>query len=283
MSRKIRARAEARARARARVRAEVGVRAEAEAGARVRARYMRMKNLNFIFSILLFSFATLYCDETMTLRDNLPLAQKGDFIVISAGKTETLLNIVDKQNTTITIEEIAIPEQIRKSYKMPWKQWALQGAPGNTSWVIYDIDLTNGKMARYYSFSKQGWFEIPEADNFLSKLLTLKLYKIPENERKMMGPKPTTGPDWRKIWQPTLIFDGKKVDGVTFDAWRTVWPKDKSDLSGKTIDVYLPKSGENYPSYFPYWLQVSGVVGKAKVRIIDSGNKLDTQKKFPQG
>jgi hypothetical protein len=41
--------------------------------------------------------------------------------------------------------------------------------------------------------------------------------------------------------------------------------------SGKSIEVYVPHENNKYPSYFPYWLQISGLISNAKVRIIDSG------------
>ena len=47
-----------------------------------------------------------------------------------------------------------------------------------------------------------------------------------------------------------------------------------ADLSNKTIEIYLPRNSQIYPTYFPYWLQVNGVAGKAKIRIIDSGSRL---------
>ena len=90
------------------------------------------------------------------------------------------MHIYDKQNQILTIEEIALPESKRPSH-LSWKEWVIQNAPGNTSWVMYDIDLRTGQMVRYFSFTKNNWYEIPDADNFLSKLLTLKMTKIPEN------------------------------------------------------------------------------------------------------
>ena len=75
-----------------------------------------------------------------------------------------------------------------------------------------------------------------------------------------------------------MIVEGQVVPGVEFNAWRTRWIKDDSELSGKVIDIYLPKDADKHLSYFPYWLQISGVVGKAKVRIIDSGLGLRSPK-----
>jgi hypothetical protein len=215
--------------------------------------------------------------ESLFLRDNLKRANRGDYLVISFNKTDTLMNISDKNKGVLTIEEIAIPESLRRKYSSGWRRWVEEGAPGHTSWTMYDIDISSGSMLRYYSFSKRGWFEIPEGDNFLFKLLNLRLIKLPESARKKIGSNPS-GIDFRQLWQPPMIVDGRLVKGVLFDAWRTNWVKDGSELSGKTIEVYLPQDNQKYPAYFPYWLQVSGVIGKTKIRIIDSGTHLKSPK-----
>lgn len=213
--------------------------------------------------------------EELFLRNNLQRAQPGDYLVISANKTQTLMHIYDKQNQILTLEEIVVPES-KRAANVSWKEWVRQGAPENTSWVMYDIDLHTGKMIRYYSFSKKNWFEIPDADNFLSKLLNLKFTKIPNNARKRIGPKINSGPELRSLWQPRMVVEGKIIKGVMFDAWRTTWPRDGSELSGKTIEVYLPHDSQRYPAYFPYWLQINGAIGKAKIRMIDSGSQLQS-------
>ena len=226
------------------------------------------------------SHSTLLQGEELILRNNLQRAQPGDYIVISANKTQTLLLIHAKHQSILTIEEIAVPES-KRSPTLSWKEWINQGAPGHTSWVRYDIDLQTGKMLHYYSFTKKNWFNIPDADNFLSKLLNLKFIQIPENARKRVGPKPRSGPEMRPLWQPRMIVEGQPIKGVQFDAWRTRWPRDGSDLSDKAIEVYLPQDSQRYPAYFPYWLQINGAIGKAKIRIIDSGSKLQSPKPSP--
>lgn len=207
--------------------------------------------------------------DPLHLKDNLQQALPGDFLVISANKTITVMHIYDKQAGILIVEEIAVPEG-RKPQKISWREWVENNAPGNTSWVMYEIDLYTGRMLRYYSFSKQGWFEIAEADNFLSKMLNLRLSPIPDKDRKKIGTKLFATDDSR-FWQPPLVVDGQLIRGVKFDAWRTRWPKDSSDLSGKAIELYLPQDNQAFPSYFPYWLQINGVPGRARVRMIDSG------------
>lgn len=237
--------------------------------------------------LLLFAFLAGFVSipsvhsEELVLRNNLMLAQTGDYIVVSANKTLTLLLVHGRKEPILTIEEVAVPE-IKKPSNMDWKSWIQNGAPNHCSWVMYDIDLKTGQMLRYYSFSKKNWFDIPEADNFLSKLLNLKFAKIPDAARKRIGPpKVRSGPDLRAVWQPKMIVGGKAIEGVSFEAWKTKWPRDNSDLSGRNIEVYLPADSKQYPAYFPYWLQISGMVGNAKIRIIDSGNKLQSPKAYP--
>lgn len=235
-------------------------------------------NLPLFFLYILFCFDCSSVDDTLILKNNLTTAQVGDYIVISSNKTETLMHIYDKQGRTLTIEEIAVPENKRKQCQLGWKEWVLNNAPGNTSWVIYDIDIDSGAMLNYFSFTKNNWFEIPDADNFLSKLLNLKFQKIPEKLRKKIGPRTNSGGESRHLWQPRMVLDGKVINGILFDAWKTRWPKDSTDLSNKTIEIYLPKEDAKYPSYFPYWLQISGLIGKAKIRMIDSGRNLKSPK-----
>lgn len=231
----------------------------------------------FFFTCCIIGTSTPLLAEELILRDNLQRAHPGDYVVISSNKIQTLMHIYAKKNEILTIEEIAVPESKRSS-ETNWKEWVSQGAPENISWVMFDIDLHTGQMMRYYSFTKKNWFEIPDADNFLSKLLNLKFTKIPESARKRVGPKPISGPEWRPLWQPRMIVEGQPLHGVAFDAWRTKWPRDGSDLSGKTIEVYLPRDSQRYPAYFPYWLQINGAIGKAKIRIIDSGSQLQSLK-----
>lgn len=234
--------------------------------------------LHSIFYIIFFSlfspFISLH-SESLQLRDNLRYAQEGDFIVTQACNTLTLLHIYDRQKDLLTVEEISLPQKNRPTN---WQTWLNQNAPGHSQWSVYEINLQTGKRVRSYSFTKGYWFELSETDDFLTKMLNLTFEKIPLSSRKLIGPKPTSGPDLRTVWQPPAIVNGQTVRGVKFDAWRTRWPRDQSELAGKMIEVYVPQDNQQYPSYFPYWLQINGAMGRAKVRIIDSGSKLISPK-----
>jgi len=228
----------------------------------------------FLFSLIfaLLAIGRLCALDTLYLKDNLKKANKGDFIVTAQNKTYSLLHMYAKTNRTLTIEEISIPSTKVKLNNFSWRDWVRRGAPSNTSWVIYTIDLDTAEMKDFFSVTKNSWCNVSSQDNILSTLLNLRLEYVPLQQRKRVGlGNLSSKNDKRPIWQPRMVVDGQAIDGVPFDAWKTIWPKDGSELSGKTIEVFVPEVNSDYPSYFPYWLQISGLVGKAKIRIIDSG------------
>ncbi len=240
-----------------------------------------MKRAFLIF--MLFFAVPLMGTEAFYLRDNLKLAQKGDYLVTAQGKMATVLHIFERTPQGLLIEEVSIPSAQLPCTFTNWKQWMEQGAPGNTAWVVYGLDLATGHMLQCYSMTKRAWINIPEATNFLTTLLNLQFTRIPDWQKKKAGPPPLPGiPDRRQAWQPRMILESQEIKGVLFDAFRARWPSDKTILSDKTIDVYLPQETGRYPAYFPYWLQISGVVGKAQVYIIDSGHEMKSPALLPK-
>ncbi len=235
-----------------------------------------MPKLPFYFLVFFFSLFSTSFAQTLCLKENLQRARPGDYIVMVANKTVTLMHIYSRQDPFLIVEEIAAPFT-RQSTQMDWKSWIRNGAPGHNSWVMYEIDLRSGRMERYYSLSKGHWYAVADVDNFLSKLLNLRLQYIPEKERRKVGVKLATERG-APLWQPPLKVEGQTIRGILFDGWRTRWPKDGSDLSGKIIEIYLPQDSYAYPAYFPYWLQIQNSIGKSRVRIIDSGTAMQSPK-----
>jgi len=238
---------------------------------------MNLRLFATIFLLLFCGFlSSLKAEVTeLLLRDNMSRSQVGDYLVTAQNKNYSILLIRKKEGEQLSVEEITMPMSRVPQTNFSWKNWIENRAPGNTSWVMYVIHLPTGTMQQTYSFTRNEWVTIPQSQNFLSTLLNLRLNRVEDHERKKVGPPPAQDSfDRRPYWQPPLIVEGKCIKGVTFDSWRTRWPKDGSELSGKIIEVYIPKDNDKYPSYFPYWLQVSGVVGNAKVRIVDSGSHL---------
>lgn len=207
------------------------------------------------------------------LKENLAHAEKGDFVVVSQGKSYTLFLIADTADELLTIEEITIPEALANQCVPTWKRWVQNGAPQNSSWIRYQIDLKKSVVKNYFSYTKNSRFSIPEADNFLATLMKLELKPIPDAARKKVGSRKSLQKE-RAVWQPAMVVDGEAIEGVVFDAYSTIWPKDGGPLSGKLIEIYLPHDSGQYPAYFPYWLQVKGMGGQATVRVVDSGKGL---------
>lgn len=228
----------------------------------------------FLQWLLIFFMSVVGSGEALTMRHYLPQARKGDFIVTAQNKNHTLLHIYDKTPTTLTIEEITIPSA-RIPSTFSWREWVRQGGPHHTSWILYAINQQTGQIEECFSVSQNGWLNLSKSESFLPTLLNLELTPIPTSQLRRVGPPPVDeSQDRRPIWQPNMVVDGKIIKGVPFEAWRAQWPKDESELSGKVIEIYLPAESTKYPSYFPYWLQVKSLVGKASARIVDSGTQL---------
>lgn len=237
----------------------------------------------FLFNLLLMLCFDLHATEDIfLLRNNLQRAQTGDYIVTTQNKNYTILLVRGRENDNLNIEEITVPHSRISGKSFSWKQWVEQGAQGNTCWVMYPIHLPTGTIQKVFSFNKNEWMTIPQSQNFLSTLLSLQFQQVPQMERRKIGPPPLFGSqDNRSAWQPPLVVDGNIIPNITFTAWRTLWPKDGSDLAGRTVEIFLPDDQNKYPAYFPYWLQISGPLGKAKVRIVDSGSSLSSPGRIP--
>jgi hypothetical protein len=229
--------------------------------------------LFFICLPLVFCHAA---ENELFLKDNLKFAKPGDYLVTMQNKNYSLLLVRSVEAGQISVEEITVPAvRLPSKPGFSWKRWIQEGAPKNSSWLLYKIKLPEGTMQQAYSYTRNEWVVVPQTQNFLSTLLNLKMQRIPQEERKRVGLKHSNDrPDDRPLWEPKLVFEGKTVPGVAFCAWRARWPKDGSGLSGKVIEAYLPKEEGSYPAYFPYWMEVIGMVGKAKVRIVDAGSLL---------
>ncbi len=221
------------------------------------------------------------------LKNRLQGSQVGDYIVTAIDNTYTVILIKEKFDHQMSIEEITIPYHRLHDKRFPWagwRHWVECGAPGHTSWVMYSIHCNSGNMRQYFSYSNNQWTQMKDVENFLSVLLNSRFVKVPKNDMKRVGvvpPSERNGQDRRRIWTPKMVYEGQVVHGLEFEAWRTRWPRDCSELSGKTITVYLPADERKYPTYFPYWLEIQGMLGKAKIRIIDSGKGLESPRPGP--
>jgi hypothetical protein len=228
----------------------------------------------FLFCLSLYFFNDSLRADEFCLRELFAQAEPGSYFVTEQNKNYTFLHIFQKNDSFIILEEVSIPLS-RFPKKTTWKEWFEKGAQGHTAWLMTQINLKTGKCEEAFSFIHQGWLDLSHADHFLATLLNLKFAAVPEPERRRIGlPPGYHKTDKRPLWNPPLIVEGKIIPHVAFSAWKTRWPNDGSELSRKIIEIYLPSfedTPSRCPAYFPYWLEVEGKMGSAKVRIVDSG------------
>jgi hypothetical protein len=234
-----------------------------------------MKKIVFFF---LFVVSGLQAFE---LKDRLQKAKTGDYIVAEANKMVTLLAIRSLTPTTLVLEEITAPLQNLKNRPTSWPAWIKEKAPGHTSWTMTEIDLATGQVLECYSFSKSAWLQLSQKESLFARLLNLPLQKTAPSEQKKIGPPPLQGEsDFRKIWSPPLVFEGKKLEHASFEVFETLWPDDGTDLARQKVSLYFDRENR---SPFPFWIQVDTTHLTATVRTIDAGKNLPiVYRSFPR-
>ena len=232
----------------------------------------------FTILLLLFSSTSL-ADDGLHLNKLFGKAVVGDFVVSLQEHVYSLYNIFAKSDNFIILEQVSVPEALRKQQKMTWKEWLAMGAPGHHSWDMLEINLNDGKVREFYSFSRKGWMDVLQTENFLSSLLMLKLSLIPNSERRKIGFSNVGSEQHQPLWRPRLYVEGKLLDDINFSAYRAKWSKDGTELSGKELEIYIPEDSDLYPSYFPFWIQLQHGLGRVNLRVVDSGRDMVSPKK----
>jgi hypothetical protein len=218
--------------------------------------------MRFFFFLLLFPLFAFGA----TLKERIARAETGDFVVMSQGKSSSVLLIRSLSSSSLILEEITAPEKENR----PWKEWVEKGAPGHTSWVMYEIDLVENKLVESYSPSQKRWLFVDEVDAFLPQLLALNLSPIAKDNRKRIGPPPPPGePDQRAFWIPPFVTSGAKKERPQVESWQGVWPEDGSRLEACLVELYFEKE-----TPLPIWIELKSPHYAFKIRAVDSGRKL---------
>jgi hypothetical protein len=229
----------------------------------------------FLFLILF--LCVVANGSEVCLRGKLAQAPEGSFLVLEQNKIFTFFHIHQRSETALIFEEVSIPAATVGKKGMNWKAWFESGAPGHTCWLMSEIDLSSGACKETFSFTHKGWIDTSDSNSFLTTLLNLRFFEIPREDRRKVGlAPPYHQEDRRPIWHPRLVVEGHIIPYIAFRAYKARWPADGSELSRKDVEIYLPEPQANqenspYPLYFPYWLEIEGKIGSAKVRVIDSG------------
>lgn len=217
-----------------------------------------------LFPIYLFSYS---------IQEKFQHASPGDYIVLEQNKTCSLVIIHSKNNNHMIFEEISFPYSKLSKTGKEWSSWMKNGAKHATSWDLFEIDLATNELVECYSFTKNSFLQIDQNLSFITKLLSLQLEPVKNSDRKKIGPPPSHGQsDFRKLWNPPLYQNNKKVSNASFEVYSASWPKDESVLSQKKIEVYFDKNNPTFP--FPHWIHIKDSSYTFKIRSIDSGKNL---------
>ncbi len=208
--------------------------------------------------------------EVNCLQTVLSRGEKGDYIVAESGKLFTLIHIRAIDANKIVLEEISAPTKNKPTQS--WAGWVRQKAPGHSSWSILEMNLQTGQITDCYSFSKNAHIQISPKESLLATLLQLPLKPVSSQERRRVGPPPLQGEsDFRKLWTPPLIFEGKAVIDPQFSVFQTTWPNDDSELGGRQITLYFDQK-MRIP--LPLWIDVETSHMTFRFHVIDSGKNL---------
>ncbi|MEX0961375.1 MAG: hypothetical protein WDZ28_00775 [Simkaniaceae bacterium] len=221
-----------------------------------------------VFFLLLLFTSSLFCN-IHSAKEKFYFAKKGQYIVTEQQNIYSFLTILEKKEHQLILEEITLPVSQKKK-KESWANWYQKGAHGQTSHILYEIDIDQALLKRAYSLSQKAYLK-PEA--LLPQLLSLPLKKLKPHERKKIGPTPPCDQiDTRKIWNPPLFRLGKKVQNPCFEAYSARWPRDETPLSQKKINLYFDLKRVDFP--FPCWIEISDGSNTFKIRGIDTGDQL---------
>lgn len=208
----------------------------------------------------------------LTIKEILKKGSAGDYIVTYQNKTYSLILIEENLNNQLIIQEISVPDDQINLKTINWQNWVLSSAPGNISWISYEIDLQTNQIVDCFSFSRNCWINFSEADNFLIHILDVPLKDVPIKDRKKIGTPPLDDTvDRRSLWTPPLVVNGEKIKNTYFEVMQLTWPKDGSDFAGKTLDLYFDK---DFSFPFPYWMQLNTTHISIILRSVDSGKNL---------
>lgn len=237
--------------------------------------------------IILFSiFAALHGSQLHSaeppsfLAQQLQKARPGDYIVTNQLGSYSLLYVQSCENSRLIVQEITIPDPLVNS-KMNWREWVRTSAPGHTSWLIFEIDLQEGRLQESYDVDRREWLFLQGEDHLLVKLLNLPIKRLPEPERRRIGPPPSAGdPDHRAVWSPPQVFENCKDKSLT-SVWQAQWPSDQTLLSGSKLDLYYDLRNNDFP--FPVGIDIQSTHFKAHVRVVRAGRDLKVpQQKVPR-
>lgn len=224
--------------------------------------------------------AFLFSGGKNLLSKKLENAKPGHYILSEQNGNYSMLLVRENNSQKLLLEEITIPRKELNLKKRSGKEWLAKGAPGNTSWILYKLDLKSKKIDYAFSHTRHSKLYLDQGEHYLAQLLSLPMKKMQNHKRKKIGIEPAPGEaDTRAVWNPPKMALGKPIKGHPFDAWHGTWKKDGSQLSNCGIDLYFDAQESDFP--FPHWIEIASAHYNFKMRVMESGNDAQSPKNIP--
>ncbi len=181
-----------------------------------------------------------------------------------------------KKTSTLVIGETT-KDTLEREGMTSWSDWISQGMPNALLKTTYLVNTESLTITNKSNFSGSKDSDI---GRLLSIITTNTLSKIPDSQRKKIGVTPFgTEIDRRKVWNPTVSFEGKIYSNMISDAYMMAWPNDETELEDKRFFIYFAQPSDTIPEpfkAFPTWIESEGRLFLV-VRVVDSGILLSTE------
>ncbi len=135
--------------------------------------------------------------------------------------------------TAVILEEISAPLQnLKKSGPLRGPNGSKQEPPATLPGLFLHLDrdrsAKRANPSSAFSFSRSAWIHLS------AERKPVRHSPPPPDETSFPSPtgarsalRPWDGePDFRKGWNPSLVFEGKKIQNAHFDVYETLWPED---------------------------------------------------------
>ena len=214
---------------------------------------------------LICSCQTLF---SFTLKEKLIDAEPGAYVVTKTNGVVCFIHLHSKTGARFVFEEITLPLYQAKNIDN-WKEWGRGGAQGHGCWLLYEIEINEGRVLECYSPSLKSWVSTETVHPLFLPLISLELSRVSEENRLQKGPTQRPGEVGLRPWGPPQIKNGQPVSDPVYTVYEGQWPSDDTPISGKQVVMYFDKTAPTFP--FPYWLQAQDAAVRFRMGAIDSG------------
>lgn len=148
----------------------------------------------------------LFC-SLFYLKDPLEDAQEGDYVLYELEKQAFLIHLVEKNPDSIVLGELHTPSRQIKKHLHNLQNWSQNGAPGKTSWTLWEISRKNWKTIDSYSLSKGRYLK----ENLSSPLLLLLTIPVSPDKEELLKSEGSSN------WKSDIFFETPYFERATVE------------------------------------------------------------------